>query len=56
MFRGRSFLTRANIILYILLEEDYFGGVYRKKVPFLDTLSLPVEADSGEKRSRKEVI
>ena len=55
MLRGRSFLTRANIILYILLEE-VFGGVYRKKVPFLDTLSLPVEADSGEKRSRKEVI
>ena len=30
MLRGRSFLTRANIILYILLEEDFWGSVSKK--------------------------
>ena len=31
-------LTRANIILYMRLERIIWRGVYRKKVPFLDTL------------------
>ena len=30
MLRGRSFLTRANIILYILLAEDFWGSVSKK--------------------------
>ena len=36
MFRGRSFLTRANIILYILLEEDFLGECIEKRFLFFE--------------------